>query len=313
MRISSLRAPISGGAFATFFALIACGLMFLSSVAEAAPTISGTPRTTFGVNGWYTFTPTGRDRAVAASSLRYSIVNKPSWAKFSVSTGKLEGATPATPGTWSNIRISVRSSTGTATLPAFSIATHRPGSGGGTNRAPVLSGTPSTSVAAGSAYAFRPTGSDPEGRALTWSITNRPSWASFNTSTGALTGTPSSSHVATYSNIVISASDGTNRTSLRAFNIAVNSPGTSNGAATLSWTPPTRNTNGSTLTNLAGYRIYYGTSPSNLTRTVTLNNAGLTRYVISDLSAATWYFSVRAYTSTGSESTNSNTVSKVVR
>lgn len=310
MRTSELRAPISGGAFARFFALI-CGLVFLSSGAQAAPTISGTARTTFGVNSWYSFTPSARDPAVAASTLRYSIVNKPSWAKFSVYTGKLEGPTPATAGTWSNIRISVRSSTGTASLPAFSIATYRAGST--TNRPPVLSGTPSTSVVYGNAYAFRPSGSDPEGRALTWSISNRPSWANFSTTSGALTGTPSASHVGTTSNIVISASDGTNRRSLPAFNIAVNSPGTSSGSATLSWTPPTRNSNGTTLTNLAGYRIYYGTSPSTLTRTVTLSNAGLTRYVISDLSAATWYFSIRAYTSAGVESVNSNTVSKVVR
>jgi hypothetical protein len=285
--------------------------MLLSSVAQAAPTISGTPRTSFGVNGWYTFTPTARDPAVSASSLRYSIVNKPSWARFSVTTGKLEGATPTTPGTWSNIRISVRSSTGTASLPAFSIATHR--SGGTTNRPPVVSGTPSRSVVHGNAYSFRPTGSDPEGRTLTWSISNRPSWAAFNTSTGALTGTPSSSHVGTYSNVTISASDGTNRTSLPAFSVAVNSPGTSTGSATLSWTPPTTNTNGSSLSNLAGYRIYYGTSPSSLTRTVQVSGAGMTRYVVSDLSPATWYFSIRAYTSTGSESANSNTASKVVR
>jgi hypothetical protein len=286
--------------------------MLFSSMVEAAPTISGTPKTTFGVNGWYSFTPTASDPAVAASTLRFSILNKPSWATFSVYTGKLEGATPATAGTWSNIIISVRSSTGTASLPAFSIRTYVP-SGSTTNRAPVLSGTPSTSVVAGNAYAFRPTGSDPEGRALTWSISNRPAWATFSTSTGALTGTPTATNVGTYSSIVISASDGTNRTSLPSFSIAVNSVGTSNGSATLSWTPPTRNTNGTTLTNLAGYRIYYGTSPSTLTRTVTLNNAGLTRHVISDLSAATWYFAIRAYTSTGVESTNSNTVSKVVR
>lgn len=311
MRTSILRAPISGGAFATFLALV-CGLMFLCDVAAAAPTISGTPRTTFGVNSWYTFSPTARDPAVPSSSLRFSIVNKPSWAKFNVHTGRLEGATPASPGTWSNIRISVRSSTGTASLPAFSLATYVPGSST-TNRAPVVSGTPSTSVVVGSAYSFRPTGSDPEGRTLTWSIANRPVWATFSTSSGALTGTPSSSHVGTYSNIVISASDGTNRTSLPAFSIAVNSSGTGAGSATLSWTPPTTNTNGTTLTNLAGYRIYYGTSPSNLTRTVQLTNAGLTRYVISDLTAATWYFSIRAYTSTGAESSNSNTVSKVIR
>jgi hypothetical protein len=311
MRTSQLRAPISGGALATFFALI-CGLMLLSSAVEAAPSISGTPKTFIRVNSWYSWVPTASDPAVPSSQLRFSIVNKPSWAQFSVYTGRLEGVTPATAGTWSNIRITVRSSTGTATLPAFSIQVAT-GTAGSTNRAPVLSGTPSTSVVAGSAYAFRPTGSDPEGRTLTWSISNRPSWATFSTASGALTGTPTSSNVGTYSNIVISASDGTNRTSLPTFNIAVNSVGTSSGSATLSWTPPTSNSNGTTLTNLAGYRIYYGTSPSSLTRTVTLSNAGLTRYVISDLSAATWYFSIRAYTSSGSESTNSNTVSKVVR
>lgn len=313
MRTSKLRAPVSGGAFAMLFALV-CGLMLVSEIVEAKPTISGTPRTTFGVKSWYSFTPTASDPAVKSSTLRYSIVNKPSWAKFSVYTGKLEGPTPATPGTWSNIRISVRSSTGTASLPAFSLQTRWSGdSGSGTNRAPVVSGTPSTSVVAGNAYSFRPTGSDPEGRVLTWSISNRPSWASFNTTSGALTGTPSSLHVGTYSNILISASDGTNRTSLSAFNVAVDGPGTSSGSATLSWTPPTHNTNGSTLSNLAGYRIYYGTSPSNLSRTVQLSNSGLTRYVISDLSAATWYFAIRAYNATGAESDSSNTISKVIR
>jgi hypothetical protein len=314
MRTSLLRAPVSGGAFAIFFTLFASGLMFLSSAAEAVPRISGTPKTSIRVNSYYSWVPTASDSAVPNSQLRFSIVNKPSWALFSVYTGRLEGTAPATAGTWSNIRITVRSSTGTATLPAFAIQVTTGTTGGTpTNRAPVLSGTPSTSVVSGNAYAFRPTGSDPEGRALTWSITNRPAWAAFSTSSGALTGTPTSSNVGTYSGIVISASDGTNRTSLSSFNIAVNSPGTSTGSATLSWTPPTRNTNGTTLTNLAGYRIYYGTSPSSLTRTVTLSNAGLSRYVLSDLSAATWYFSVRAYTSSGAESANSNTVSKVVR
>jgi hypothetical protein len=312
MRTSNRHAPTLG-ASAIFFALV-CALTFLGSVAEAAPTISGTPKTTFGTNGWYRFQPSARDPAVAQSTLRYSIVNKPAWAKFSVTTGRLEGATPRTSGTWSNIRISVRSRTGTASLPAFSLRVGSTSSGGGTtNRAPVVSGTPARSVTAGNPYSFRPTGSDPEGRSLTWSINSRPSWATFNTTSGVLSGTPSAAHVATYSNLVISASDGTNRTALPAFSIAVNAAGSSSGSATLSWTPPTRNTNGTTLSNLAGYRIYYGTTPSNLTRTVQLSNAGLTRYVVSDLSAATWYFSVRAYTSSGGESANSNTVSKVVR
>lgn len=312
MRTSTKRAPILG-ALALFFANV-CALTAISSVVEAAPTISGTPKATFGVNGWYSFQPRASDPA-APSSLRYSIVNKPAWAHFSTTTGLLQGATGLKPGTYSNIRISVRSSTGTAALPAFAIQVHdgTAGGGSGSNRAPVVSGTPASSITAGSAYSFRPTGSDPEGRALTWSITNRPSWAAFNTTSGALTGTPSASNVGTTSNIVITASDGTNRTSLRAFNIAVTSAGSSNGSATLSWTPPTRTTTGGTLSNLAGYRIYYGTSPGNLSRTVQVANAGLTRYVVSDLSPATYYFSIRAYTSSGSESSGSNVLSKVIR
>jgi hypothetical protein len=312
MRTSSKCTPTLGVS-AVFFALV-CALSLLSGIAQAAPTISGTPRTAVTVSTYYSWAPTARDPAVEQRTLRYSIVNKPSWAVFSVYSGKLEGSVPATPATWGNIRISVRSATGTATLPAFSITSSRSGSTGGgtTNRPPVLSGTAPTSVTAGNAYAFRPTGSDPEGRALTWSITNRPAWATFSTTSGALTGTPTAAQVGTTSGIVIRASDGTNTASLPSFNIAVNAAGSSTGSATLSWTPPTTNTNGSSV-SLAGYRIYYGTSASNLSRTVQVANAGLTRYVLSDLSAGTWYFAVRAYSSNGSESANSNTGSKTVR
>jgi hypothetical protein len=309
MRTSSKCTPTLGVS-AVFFALV-CALSVLTGIAQAAPTITGTPRTTVTVSTYYSWAPTARDPAVEQRTLRYSIVNKPSWAVFSVYSGKIEGMVPATPATWSNISITVRSATGTATLPPFSITSSRSGTTT-TNRPPVLSGTPPTSVTAGNAYAFRPTGSDPEGRALTWSITNRPAWATFSTTSGVLSGTPTAAQVGTYSGIAISASDGTNRTSLPTFNIAVNAAGSSTGSATLSWTPPTTNTNGSSV-SLAGYRIYYGTSASNLSRTVQVANAGLTRYVLSDLSAGTWYFAVRAYSSNGSESANSNTGSKTIR
>jgi hypothetical protein len=304
MRTATKRAPVLG-VFAIFFSMV-CALTLISTAAEAVPTISGTPKTTFGVNGWYSFQPTASDPAVAASTLRFSILNKPAWAKFSVYTGRLEGV-PTTVGAWSNIRISVRSSTGTASLPVFALQIVT------TNQPPTISGAPATSVVVGNSYAFRPTGRDPEGRPLTWSISARPGWATFSTASGALTGTPNATHVGTYSNIVISVSDGVTRRSLPAFNIAVNDSGTATGSATLSWTPPTRNTNNTTLSNLAGYRIYYGTSPTSLTRTVQLSNAGLSRYVVSSLGPATWYFSIRAYSSTGAESANSTVVSKVVR
>ena len=74
-----------------------------------------------------------------------------------------------------------------------------------------------------------------------------------------------------------------------------------------------QNTDGSSLTNLAGYRIYYGTSPSALTQTIQVANAGLTSYVVENLSPGTYYFAVRAYTSGGAESANSNVATKIVQ
>ena len=74
---------------------------------------------------------------------------------------------------------------------------------------------------AGQAYSFQPSASDPNGDTLTFSVTNLPAWATFNASTGRLTGTPSATDVATYSNISISVSDGQASASLNAFAITV--------------------------------------------------------------------------------------------
>jgi hypothetical protein len=230
-------------------------------------------------------------------------------------TGELKG-TPTTAGTWSNIVISAWDGRLTKSLPAFSIKATSSSSSDTTNRPPTISGTPATSAQVGKAYSFTPKGTDPEGKTLGYSIANRPAWATFSTSTGRLSGTPSSSHVGTYSNIKISVSDGKSSASLPAFSITVKAATTtapSTGAATLSWTPPTRNTDGSTLTNLAGYRIYYGTSSGALTKTITVNSAGIASYVVSDLSPATYYFAITAFNSSGAESPRSAVVTKVVK
>lgn len=84
-------------------------------------------------------------------------------------------------------------------------------------------------------------------------------------------------------------------------------------SALLTWTPPTQNTDGTSLTNLAGYRIHYGTAAANLAQTVQLANASQTSFTIDSLADGTWFFGVRAYTSQGSESALSNIVSKVIR
>jgi Fibronectin type III domain len=80
----------------------------------------------------------------------------------------------------------------------------------------------------------------------------------------------------------------------------------------ITWTAPTTYTNGSALTNLAGYRVYYGTSSNALSRSVDVPNAGATDHVVQDLTAGTWYFAVAAYTNTGLESAYSSVVSKTI-
>ena len=78
----------------------------------------------------------------------------------------------------------------------------------GAAASPTISGTPATSVAVGNAYRFTPTTTDPGSGALTFSVKNAPGWASFNSMTGELSGTPTAADVATYSNITISVSNG---------------------------------------------------------------------------------------------------------
>ena len=186
-------------------------------------------------------------------------------------------------------------------------------------------GTPTTSVAEARWYGFQSWATDTDHRAVTYSIANKPSWASFNTQYGHLYGIPTAANVGTYSNIVISASDGVSKASLPAFSINVTGTASSSGsgstggssgaagAATVNWHPPTENTSGSTITNLAGYTIVYGTNKSNLTSSVKLANPGLTSYVVENLAAGTYYFGVTAYNSAGGASSVSSIVSKTIK
>lgn len=275
----------------------------INVIANAAPIITGTPATTATVGTAYNFQPSATD--VNGDTLAFTIVSRPAWATFSTTTGRLSG-TPTAAGTFSGIRITASDGRGgTMSLPAFSIAVAAP------NRAPVISGTPARSVNAGSAYNFRPTASDADGNTLTFSVSNKPAWASFSTTTGQLSGTPTAAQVGTYSNISIRVSDGRASASLATFSIAVTQLST--GSATLNWVPPTQNTDGTALTNLAGYRIYYGTSASSLTQSVQVANAGLASYMLQNLSPATYYFAVSAYATTGAESARSNVISKIVQ
>ncbi len=194
--------------------------------------------------------------------------------------------------------------------PASGAAQPPPPAPGAANHAPTMSGNAPTAVNASSAYSFVPAAADADGDTLAFSIDNKPDWAAFDTSTGRLSGTPAAADVGTYSNISISVSDGRTSTALDPFAIAVTAM--SNGRATLSWTAPIENTDGSPLSNLAGYRIRYGTSAGALTNTIVIENASVTTYVVEDLAPATWYFAVTAVTSVGTESAYSNLANKAI-
>ena len=89
-------------------------------------------------------------------------------------------------------------------------------------------------------------------------------------------------------------------------------PAAPTASMTIIWTPPTHYTDGTALTDLAGYRIHYGPAADTLVNVVQVPNPVLSRYVLDNLAPGVWYFAMRAYTSAGQVSAPSNVSSKVV-
>ncbi|WP_394392285.1 Ig-like domain-containing protein [Shewanella woodyi] len=196
-----------------------------------APIISGAPVTSVNEDSSYSFSPTFSDADVG-DTLTFSIVNKPSWATFSSVNGTLAG-TPTNDdvGSTSDIVISVSDGTLSASLAAFNLEVIN------TNDAPLILGTPTTSVNEDASFSFTPTASDVDtGDSLSFSIVNQPSWATFSATDGTLSGTPTNDDVGSTSDIVISVSDGALSASLAAFNLEVIN---TNDAPTVSGIPAT--------------------------------------------------------------------------
>ncbi len=89
------------------------------------------------------------------------------------------------------------------------------------NQSPSISGSPATTVMANLDYQFTPTAIDPDGDSLVFSISNKPSWANFDTTTGQLSGSPTDQQVGTTSAIAIGASDGNSIVFLALFDLEV--------------------------------------------------------------------------------------------
>ena len=285
-----------------------CAAAAHATTAADGLAISGSPPRSVTVGQTYSFTPTTANPKKRHVS--FGIVGKPRWLTFSATTGRLSGTpTAADAGTTpANILIWAEDGVDNAYLtPYFGIKVVTSGAD-----KPSISGTPPTSVTAGSTYRFQPTARDPDGKTLSFSVQHKPAWATFSIATGLLEGTPSSTQTGAYDDVIISASNGQYSSALPAFDVAVTGSA-STASALIEWVPPTENTNGTPLTDLAGVRIYYGTSAASLSHMVQISSKTETTYRIGNLSAGTWYFGGVSYTTTGAQSAMSRVVSMNVQ
>lgn len=263
------------------------------------PTISGNPASSVMEGTRYYFRPTATDPN--GDKLTFSVTNKPPWATFRKYSGKILGTpTRSDWGIYDKISITVTDGRSSKSLPPFSISVAKKNA----DNAPSISGQPATSINVRNKYVFKPQAADADGDKLIFSIENKPDWANFNSTSGKLSGSPSSSDVGEHGDILISVSDGTSFTSLASFSINVTQLGL--GSVTLSWTAPTLNTDGSPLRDLTGYKVYYGVSRGSYPNEVMIDNPGLTTYVVENLAENTYYFVATSINSSGIESDYSN-------
>ena len=279
-----------------------------ASPAEARnnrPSISGNPGAVAVIGSNWSFTPSASDQD--GDALSFSITNKPNWAEFNASTGSLSGRPrPGQEGNYSDIGIAVSDGEELAELTAFAIVVQETSA----NSAPTIAGSPPSSGTVGQDYSFTPLARDADNDRLIFAIANKPNWANFNTTTGELSGMPQPGDSAFYDNIVVSVSDGTLISSLPAFAITVAQVG--NNAVTLRLVPPTENEDGTPLTDLSAYKIYYGVSEGSYPNEITIDNPGITNYVVENLTPDTYFFVSTSVNSNGRESDYSNVYSKLV-
>ena len=83
---------------------------------------------------------------------------------------------------------------------------------------------------------------------------------------------------------------------------------------TLSWSPPTQNSDGTSLTNLAGYTLHYGTASQDYTGRIEITSPTQTSYVVSTSTfpPGKYYFSISAYNAQQVSSSMSGEITVIV-
>ena len=184
------------------------------------------------------------------------------------------------------------------------------GGGASSNSPPTISGSPAPAVLVGDLYSFTPTATDNDGDPLTYTVSNLPRWATFDTSTGKLSGQVTLGDEGVYNKIRIYVSDGNSSTSLRDFSVTVTNVGL--GSMTLTWNIPTENADGTPLMDLAGFYVYFGVSWGNYSNRVQIDNPSINTYLVENLLPDTYYVVATSYNSLGVESAYSNVAVKTV-
>lgn len=200
--------------------------------ANNSPIIGGVPVTSVNEDTEYSFTPTASDPD-PNTTLTFIATGLPLWLSLNTSTGRLSG-TPGNDdvGITGSIVISVSDGSLSASLSPFTITVNN------VNDAPVISGTPTTSVSEDTEYSFIPVASDVDvNTTLVFSATGLPAWLNINSSTGKVSGTPGNDDVGTTGLIVISVTDDSLSASLPSFSILVHNV---NDAPEISGRPKTK-------------------------------------------------------------------------
>jgi len=168
----------------------------------------------------------------------------------------------------------------------------------GANQTPTISAEAAAYARAGVKFDFQPVAADPENDKLTFSAQNLPAWATFDSASGHISGTPNASDVGEYEAITIVVADAAHRAST-SFSITVLGP--ANGVARLQWETPPAKVDGSPLDDLAGYRIVYGRTAEDLDHSIFIQDPAQTSFEFTTLDTGIWYFAVIGVSASGLE------------
>ena len=154
----------------------------------------------------------------------------------------------------------------------------------------------------GATFDYQPAAQDPERDTLRFTAINLPTWASLDSTSGRISGTPGPNDAGLYESISIAVADAKHKVVTAPFSITVNPAlELGSGVASLQWETPPSKVSGEPLEDLAGYRILYGRSSSDLDHSVLITDPATTSYHFSTLTSGVWYFAVVAVSSNGLE------------